>query len=80
MGSFGNVTPGGKSTALIQHFSNQYTLKALYNIAEHSPIHAHIHQLTLRGAGDLPVPANPLYLLSHMRPPGEIGGILSTVC
>ena len=36
----------GKWAAFIQGFSNQQPLKALYNTASHSPIHAHIHLLT----------------------------------
>ena len=28
----------GEWTAFTQHFSNQWPLKALYNIAQHSPI------------------------------------------
>ena len=31
------------NTAFIQRFSNPWPLKALYNIAPHSPIHAHSH-------------------------------------
>ena len=39
----------GKWTAFIERFSNQWSLKALYNIAQHSPIHAplHVHIQTL---------------------------------
>ena len=33
--------------AFIQRFSNQWPLKALYNIAPHSPVHAHIHTATV---------------------------------
>ena len=34
--------------AFIQRFSNQWSLNVLYNIAQHSPIHAHIHTPTAR--------------------------------
>ena len=40
----------GKRTAFIQRFSNQRPLKALYNTASHSPIHAHIHTPTAESA------------------------------
>ena len=36
----------GKWTAFILRFSDQWPLKALYIIAQHSPIHAHIHTPT----------------------------------
>ena len=36
----------GKRTAFIQRFSNQWPLKALYDIASHSPVRAHIHTPT----------------------------------
>ena len=76
----------GKWTAFIQRFSNQWPLSVLFNIALHSPIHAHIHTPTAVAAmqGDsarrswgsklatFRSPANPLYLLSHMPPQGTI--------
>ena len=37
---------GGKWTEFIQRFSNLWPLKALYNTAQHSPIHAHIQTPT----------------------------------
>ena len=37
----------GKCIEFIERFSNQWPLKALYNIAQHSPIHAHIHTPTV---------------------------------
>ena len=36
----------GQRTAFIQPFSNQWPIKALYNFASHSPVHAHIHTPT----------------------------------
>ena len=36
----------GKWTEFIQHFSNQWPLEALYNIAWHSSIYTHIHTQT----------------------------------
>ena len=37
----------GKQTAFIQRFSNHWPLKALYIIAQHSPIHSHVHTPTV---------------------------------
>ena len=37
-------------TAVIEHFSNQWPLKALHSTASRSPIHALIHTLTAKSA------------------------------
>ena len=38
-----NTSRNGKQTAFIQHFSNQWPLKALYNTAQHSCTHSHTY-------------------------------------
>ena len=42
-----HLHPTSINGQFIQHCSNQWPLKALYNIASHSPIHAHFHTATV---------------------------------
>ena len=44
------LVQNGKCTAFIQRYSNQWPLKAMYNIDWHSPINAHIHTPMARSA------------------------------
>ena len=72
-----------KRTASIQRFANQRPFKALYNMAQHSPIHAHIHpptaestarahsQLVGSGQGEVPCSGTPRHRGSNQQPSGH---------